>query len=75
MTNRHQRGIGSRPASDRSGDETEHLSEAIHQDSEQNTHSHVVRTAIQDGLSSGLSDKTLRDIWAEAERRYLARNG
>ena len=75
MTNRHQRGIGSRPASDRPGDDGEHLAEPIHQESEQNKNSHVVRTAIQDGLSSGLSDKTLRDIWAEAERRYLARNG
>lgn len=36
---------------------------------------HVLQAAIQDGLNSGVSDKTLRQIWAEAEQRHQARNG
>jgi len=36
---------------------------------------HVLQAAIQDGLNSGVSDKTLRQIWAEAEHRHQARNG
>ena len=40
-----------------------------------NANGDSLREAIQDGLSSGLSDKTLRDIWEEAEQRNLARNG
>ena len=31
---------------------------------------HTLQAAIQDGLNSGVSDKTLRQIWAEAEQRH-----
>ena len=36
---------------------------------------HAVKAAIQEGLDSGVSEKTLRQIWAEAEQRHQARNG
>ena len=36
---------------------------------------HALQTAIQDGLNSGVSEKTLRQIWAEAEQRHRSRNG
>ena len=36
---------------------------------------HALQAAIQDGLNSGVSDKTLRQIWAEAEQRHRSRNG
>ena len=75
MTNHRQRCVGARPASDRSGDDNEHLAEPIHQDHEENTSFHVLRAAIQDGLSSGRGDRTPRGFWAEAEQRFLARNG
>ena len=35
----------------------------------------VLQAAIQDGLNSGVSNKTLRQIWTEAEQRRQARNG
>ena len=36
---------------------------------------HALHAAIQDGLKSGVSDKTLRQIRAETEQRHQARNG
>lgn len=39
---------------------------------EQSARFHALNEAIRDGLESGVSDKTARDVWAEAERRALA---
>lgn len=36
---------------------------------------HALQAAIQDGLNSGVSDKTLRQIWAKSEQRHQSRNG
>jgi len=36
---------------------------------------HALQAAIQDGLNSGVSEKTLRQIWAESEQRHRSRNG
>ena len=41
---------------------------------EQSARFHALKEAIRDGLESGVSDKTARDVWAEAERRALARH-
>lgn len=35
----------------------------------------AVRSALDSGAKSGVSDKTLEDIWQSAEQRYLANNG
>jgi Arc/MetJ-type ribon-helix-helix transcriptional regulator len=32
-----------------------------------------LREAIQEGLDSGTSERTMADIWAEAERRFYLR--
>ena len=34
-----------------------------------------LRNAIQEGLNSGISERTVEDIWSEAEARHKARNG
>lgn len=36
---------------------------------------HALQASIQEGLDGGVSDRTLRKIWAEAEQRYRARHG
>ena len=33
------------------------------------------QAAIQEGLDSGVSDRTVGEIWAEAEARHQAKNG
>ena len=35
----------------------------------------ALRAAIQEGLDSGDSDRTVGEIWAEAEARHQAKNG
>ena len=35
----------------------------------------ALKEAIQEGLGSSISDKTVKEIWAEAEQRCRARHG
>ena len=59
-----------------SGDYTndsEYFRDLIRRDQEQNAKLVALRQAIQEGLDSGISDRTMSDIWEEAERRYKAR--
>jgi len=35
----------------------------------------VLRKAIQDGIDSGISDRTVDQIWADAKARYKAKHG
>ncbi len=59
-----------------SGDYTndsEYFRDLIRRDQEQKLS--VLKQAIQEGLDSGISDRTMRDAWNEAERRHRARNG
>jgi antitoxin ParD1/3/4 len=61
-----------------SGDYTndsEYFRDLIRRDQEQNAKLLALRQAIQEGLDSGISDRTMSDIWEEAERRYKARRG
>ena len=34
----------------------------------------VLQTAVENGLASGVSNRTVDEIWAEAERHYQATN-
>ena len=59
-----------------SGDYTndsEYIRDLIRRDQEQNAKFLALKAAIQDGLNSGISDRSVADIWAEAEQRHLAR--
>ena len=59
-----------------SGDYTndsEYFRDLIRRDQEQKLS--TLKQAIQEGLESGVSNRTVRDAWAEAERRYRAGRG
>ena len=59
-----------------SGDYTndsEYFRDLIRKDQDQKLS--VLKQAIQEGLDSGISDRTTRDAWNEAERRHRAKNG
>lgn len=60
-----------------SGDYTndsEYFRDLVRRDQEQNAKFRVLKECIQDGLDSGISERTLGEIWAEAEARHKARN-
>jgi antitoxin ParD1/3/4 len=47
----------------------------LRRDEEQNAKFQALKAAIQEGLDSGVSDKTVLDVWREAEERYTAKHG
>lgn len=61
-----------------SGDYTndsEYFRDLIRRDQEQNGRFKALKAAIQDGLNSGVSHRSIGEIWAEAEAQYKAKNG
>ncbi len=60
-----------------SGDYTndsEYFRDLVRRDQEQNTKFRVLKEAVQEGLGSGISERTVGEIWAEAEALHKARN-
>lgn len=52
--------------------DSEYLRDLIRREQEKER---ALKAAIHEGLASGPSTRTLDEIWADAEARYLARNG
>lgn len=73
VTDRQDRWIKSQIASGEYGSDSEYLRDLIRRDQETNAQFRALKHAIQEGLASGETDKTVEEIWAEAERRYRAR--
>jgi antitoxin ParD1/3/4 len=65
--------VKSRIASGDYTNDSEYFRDLIRRDQEQKLS--ALKQAIQEGLDSGTSDRTVSDAWNEAERRYRARNG
>ena len=55
--------------------DSEYIRDLVRRDQEQNAKFKALKQAIQEGLDSGISDKTVGDIWEEAEKRYSAKHG
>ena len=55
--------------------DSEYFRDLIRRDQERNAKFRALKSAIQEGLDSGVSDRPLGEIWAAAEARYKARNG
>ena len=61
-----------------SGDYTndsEYFRDLVRRDQEQNTKFFALKRAIQEGLDSGVSNRTVAEILEEAELRFKARHG
>lgn len=57
-------------------DESDYVRDLVRRDEEKNRSFLITRAAIQEGVDSGVSDRTLDDIWKQAEREYTAsKNG
>ena len=50
--------------------DSEYFRDMIRRDQEQNTKFSTFKEAIQEGLKSGVSKRSVKDIWKEAERRH-----
>ncbi len=75
VTDRQELWIRAQIASGEYGNDSEYFRDLIRRDQEQNGQIRALKEAIQEGLQGGVSDKTVKEIWAEAEQRYTARHG
>jgi antitoxin ParD1/3/4 len=55
--------------------DSEYIRDLIRRDRDQKSKLLALRAAIQEGLDSGVSDRTVGDIWAEAEARHRSKHG
>ena len=70
VTDRQERWIRGQIANGEYGNDSEYVRDLIRRDQEQNAQFRALKEAIQGGLKSGVSDKTVKEVWAEAEQRY-----
>ena len=75
VTDRQEQWIRAQIASGQYGNDSEYFRDLLRRDQEQNGQIRALKEAIQEGLKSGVSDKTVKEIWAEAAQRYTARYG
>ena len=75
VTDRQEQWIRAQVASGEYGNDSEYFRDLIRRDQERNAQFRALKQAIQEGLESGVGNKTVREIWAEAEQRYRARHG
>ncbi len=64
----------SRFSAQRAENDSEYFRDLIRRDQEQSTKLEALNDAIQEGLASGISNRTVGEIWAEAEARYKGGN-
>jgi antitoxin ParD1/3/4 len=58
-----------------SGDYTndsEYFRDMIRRDQQENSEMLALKKAVEEGLDSGISKRSVREIWQEAERRHKA---
>ena len=75
VTDRQEKWIRSQIESGEYGSDSEYFRDLIRRDQEQNAQFRALKQAIQDGLQSGMGEKTVNQIWAEAEQRHRTRLG
>ena len=75
ITDRQEQWIRAQVASGDYGSDSECFRTLIRQDQERNATFRALKEAVQEGVESGVSDRTVKEIWAEAEQRYEARHG
>ena len=74
VTDRQEQWIRAQIESGKYRDDSEYFRDLIRRDQEQNAQIRALKEAIQEGLDSDVSGKTVKEIWVEAEQRYTARH-
>lgn len=59
----------------RYANDSEYFRDLIRHDQERYAAESRLRSMLEDAEASGLSDKTIDEIWAEAEARHMAKGG
>lgn len=54
--------------------DSEYLRDLVRRDQAEQQKLDELRAALQEGLDSGISDKTVEEIWKEAEERHTRNN-
>lgn len=54
---------------------SEYIRDLLRRNQEQNSYFSALKQAIQEGLESGVSNKTVGEIWEEAEQRSKNKRG
>jgi antitoxin ParD1/3/4 len=67
--------VKSQIASGRYANDSEYFRDLIRRDQERRGAEAQLRKMLEEAEASGVSDKTLDEIWAEAEQRHAARQG
>ena len=75
VTDHQEKWIKAQVESGQYGNDSEYFRDLLRRDEEQNAKFQALKAAIQEGLDSGVSDKTVLDVWREAEERYTAKHG
>ena len=56
-------------------DASAYVNDLIHKDQDYKRKFTALKQAIQDGLDSGISERTVDDIWAVAKLRHASQHG
>ena len=75
VTDRQELWIRTRIESGEYGNDSEYFRDLIRRDQERTARFRALKDAIEEGLESGVSEKTVKEIWTEAEQRYRAKYG
>ena len=75
LTKQQDRWVKAQISSGDYTNDSEYFRDLVRRDQEQNTKFLALKRAIQEGLDSGVSNRTVAEIWEEAELRFKARHG
>ena len=75
LTNQQDQWIKTRIAAGGFTNDSEYIRDLVRRDQEQNAQFLALKQAIQEGLESSVSNKTVGEIWEEAEQRSKNKRG
>lgn len=75
LTDKQDQWVKTQIASGDYTNDSEYFRDLVRRDQEQSAKFKALKMAIQEGLDSGISERTLGEIWAQAEERSKQRNG
>jgi antitoxin ParD1/3/4 len=75
LTDKQDEWIKARIASGDYTNDSEYFRDLVRRDQERNAKFQPLKSAIQEGLDSGVGNRTVEEIWTAAEARHKARNG
>ena len=74
LTDKQDEWVKAQIASGDYTNDSEYFRALVRRDQEKSAKFRALKEAIQEGLTSGASEKTVREIWEEAEAQYKSKN-